>query len=319
MGTYVLHEHGFGVKLGMFERMRAVTSDGFEEQPRLGDDLPEPRPGVGELLVRVHASPVNGVDVFIATGGLRRMAEYEFPVTIGRDFAGVVEAVGGDVTSFTAGDEVFGFLPHANPTVHDGSWAELIVVPQDDFGAAKLRNVDMATAGAAPLAGITALAALDSLATREGERVLVVGATGGVGSFFVQLAASAGAHVIAPALPEDEDYLRGLGVAEVVARDTRPADVDAILDVVSQAPDTSGLNEGGRLASPLGAAGEGPGRFNLMAVSTPANVQRLAQLLDSGALRVPIRRSYPLEGAGEAVQAFAESHRQGKLGVRVAT
>ena len=246
------------------------------------------------------------------------MAEYDFPVTVGRDFAGVVEAVGADVSSYAVGDELFGYVPHVNPTVHDGSWAELIVVPQDDRGAPKPRSVDMAAAGAAPLAAITALAAYDAFSPKAGDRVLVVGATGGVGSFFVQLASAAGAHVIAPALPEDEDYLRGLGVIEVIPRDARPEDVDAILDVVSQAPDTSALKEGGRLASPLGAAGDGTGRFNLMTVSTAANVRRVAELLDSGALRVPIQLSYGLEQAGEALEAFAESHRQGKLGVTIA-
>jgi NADPH:quinone reductase len=299
--------------------MRAFTLDGFDEQPRLRDDLPEPRSGAGEVLVRVHTSSVNGVDVFIAAGGLKGMAEYEFPVTIGRDFAGVVEAVGADVSSYSVGDELFGYVPHVNPTVHDGSWAERIVVPQDDWGVPKPDSVDMAAAGAAPLAAITALAAYDSLSPKAGDRVLVVGATGGVGSFFVQLASATGAHVIAPALPEDEDYLRGLGVTDVIPRDERPEDVDAILDVVSQAPNTSGLKEGGRLASPLGAAGEGAGRFNLMAISTPANVRRVAELLDSGALRVPIQRSCPVEQAGEALQAFADSHRQGKLGVTIAS
>ncbi len=154
-----------------------------------------------------------------------------------------------------------------------------------------------------------------------------MGATGGVGSFFVQLASAAAANVIGPALAEDEDYLRDLGAGEVVDRNADVASavraghsggVDAILDVVSQAPDPSLLNDGGRLASTLGAAGEGPGRFNVMAVPTPANLERLAELLDSGALRVPIRRSYRLEQAGEALQALPATHNQGKLGLTIA-
>jgi len=102
----------------------------------------------------------------------------------------------------------------------------------------------------------------------------VIGATGGVGSFFVQLAAAAGATVIAPALPEDHDYLRALGVTELIDRnadlaiavsEAHPEGVEAILDLANFSPDTAALKEGGRLASPLGAAGEGTGRFNLMA------------------------------------------------------
>lgn len=302
--------------------MRVFTLDSFDAQPGLRDDLPEPRAGDNELLVRVHASSVNPVDVLIAGGVLKEMAEHEFPVTLGRDFAGVVEQVGSAVTRYRIGDEVFGFVLHADPVVRDGSWAELIVVPEDNLVAAKPVSVDFAHAGAAPVAALSAMAALDALAPAQGENVLVVGAAGGVGSFFVQLAAAAGANVIAPALPEDHDYLRGLGVGELVdrnadvpggVRETHSDGVDAILDVVSSTPDASLLNEGGRLASPLGAAGEGPGRFNVMAVPTPANLQRLAELLDAGTLRVPIERTYRLEQAGEALQALPATHTQGKL------
>jgi len=306
--------------------MRAFTLDSFGAQPALRGDIPGPHVRDDEMLVRVHASSVNPVDVFIAAGALKEMAEHEFPVTLGRDFAGVVEQVGPGVSRYGVGDEVFGFVLHANPTVRDGSWAELIAVPEDNFVAAKPRSLGFAHAGAAPLAGLTAIAAFDALAPAEGETVLVVGASGGVGSFFVQLAAAAGANVIAPALPDDHDYLHGLGVRELVdrdadvaaaLRDTQPDGVDGLLDVVSRTPDASLLKKGGRLASPLGAAGEGPGRFNVMAEPTPANLRRLAELLDAGTLRVPIQRSYPLKQAGDALQALPTTHTQGKLSLTI--
>jgi NADPH:quinone reductase len=306
--------------------MRAFTLDSFEAQPALRADIPEPTPGDNELVIRVHASSVNPVDAFIAAGALNEMAEHEFPVTLGRDFAGIVERVGAGVSRYRVGDEVFGFVLHADPTVHAGSWAELITVPEDHSVAAKPQGVELAAAGAAPVAGLTAVAAFAALAPAEGENVLVVGATGGVGSFFVQLAASAGANVIAPALPEDHDYLRGLGASELLDRnddaapavkDAHPNGVDATFDVVSQAPDASLLREGGRLASPLGAAGEGPGRFNVMADPTPANLQGLAELLEAGTLHVPILRSYTLERAGEGLRELTTTHTQGKLGVEI--
>jgi NADPH:quinone reductase len=306
--------------------MRAFTLDSFDAQPALREDIPKARAGDAGLLVRVCASSVNPVDLFIAGGGLKGMAEYEFPVTLGRDFAGIVEQVGSGVSRYRVGDEVYGFVLHADPTVRDGSWAELIAVPEDRIVAAKPRRLDFTQAGAAPLAGIAAVAAFDALAPAEDEMVLVVGATGGVGSFFVQLAAANGAHVIAPALREDHDYLRELGVSEFLDRNAdlgaavraaRPDGVEAMLDVVSTAPDASLLKDGGRLASPLGAAGEGPGRFNIMADPTPANLTRLAELLDSGALRVPIQRSYSLEQAAEALQALPSTHTQGKLGLTI--
>jgi len=106
-------------------------------------------------------------------------------------------------------------------------------------------------------------------------------------------------------------------VTEAV-RELHPEGIDAVFDVVSQAPDASLLSEGGRLASPLGAAGEGPGRFNIVAEPTPANLEPLAELLDDGTLRVPIERSYGLEHAGEALEALPTTHTRGKLGVTIA-
>jgi NADPH:quinone reductase-like Zn-dependent oxidoreductase len=155
--------------------------------------------------------------------------------------------------------------------------------------------------------------------------VLIVGAAGGVGSFAVQLAAHAGATVIAPAMPEDEEYLRGLGASELLARDGDMSgldDVDALLDVVSYSPDALGayaaaLKPGGRVASPIGAAGDGPGRTNVMAVPTAANLERLGALLADGALKVPIRRSYDLADAGDGLQALAAEHTQGKLALTI--
>lgn len=306
--------------------MRAFTLDSFDIQPALRDDLAEPDTADNELLVRVRASSVNGVDVAIVGGMLREMVEHEFPVTLGRDFAGIVERVGAGVGRYQVGDEVFGFLPASNPTIHEGSWTELIAVPEDNFVAGKPRTLDMSHTGAAPLAAITALAALDALAPAEGETVLVIGAAGGVGSFFVQLAAKARAHVIAPGLPEDADYLRELGAAEIYGRnadlettirDRHPDGVDAILDLVSFTPQDSLLEKGGRLASPLAAAGEGPGRFNIVAQPTLENLQRLAELLDDGTLRVPIQNSYELAHAGEALAAFGSTHTQGKLSISI--
>src|SRR3954454_19134933 len=97
--------------------MRAVTLDSFDAAPVVRDDLPDPRAVAGGLVVRVRASSVNPVDNAIAAGMLREMVEHDFPVVLGRDYAGTVEAIGSDVEGYAVGDEVFGFLLHANPTV----------------------------------------------------------------------------------------------------------------------------------------------------------------------------------------------------------
>jgi NADPH2:quinone reductase len=309
--------------------MKAVTLDAFDTPPRLRDDLPAPTPAAHEVLVRVHASSINPADNSIAAGMLKQMGvEYEFPVILGRDYAGVVEQVGPEVTRYAVGDGVFGFVLHANPTVRDGSWAELIAAPQDMFIGQAPQGVDLATAGAAPLAGIAAITATDALELSEGDTVLIVGATGGVGSFAVQLAARAGATVIAPALPEDEAYLRGLGVGELLprdgdlaaaARERHPDGFDAVLDLVNYAPGVPAtlVKDGGRVASPTGAAGEGPGRTMVMAAPTPENLERLARLLADGTLRVHVQATYELAQAPDALTALPTTHTQGKLAIRV--
>jgi NADPH2:quinone reductase len=299
--------------------MRAFTLDSLEATPGPREVDP-PVAGDGELLIRVQASSANPVDNAIAAGMLSGMVDHEFPITLGRDYAGVVEQAGRGASRFAAGDEVFGFVLHADPVVQRGSWAELIAVAEA-MVAAKPPGVDRSAAGATPLAGISALFAVDALALEPGQRVLVVGATGGVGGFAVQLAAHAGAHVIAPALPEDHDYLRGLGVGELVERGSRPPDaVDALIDLVSYTPDDFGvhaaaLKPGGRAASPLPGVGDGPGRFPIMSTPDVAALDRLASLLDAGSIHVPIQRSYPLERAGEALAALASTHKQGKLAI----
>jgi NADPH:quinone reductase-like Zn-dependent oxidoreductase len=309
--------------------MKAITLDELGTQPGLRVDLPAPSPGLHDVLIRVFASSVNPVDNAIAAGSLKDMVEHEFPITLGRDYAGVVEQVGAEVTGFAVGEEVFGFLGAMNPTVHAGTWAELIVVPENGSIAHKPDGVELTTVGAAPLAAVTAMSAIDALALAEGDTVLVVGAAGGVGSVAVQLAAAAGATVIAPALPEDESYVRELGVGEIIPRDgdvaaavrrRYPDGVDALLDNVSYAPgayDTA-LKDGARVASPNNAAGEGPGRTNLMAAPTSENLKRLASLLGTGTVNVPIHETYPLEQAPAAMNALATVHTQGKLALNIA-
>jgi NADPH2:quinone reductase len=308
--------------------MRAFTLNSFEALPGLREDLPTPQVGPDQLLVRVQASSVNPIDAFIAAGFLKDMVPHELPVLLGRDVAGLVEQVGADVIGFAAGDRVVGAVPAMGPAVHDGAWAELIAVPAQ--AVAQLpAGVDVAQAGAAPWAGLTALAAADALDLGKGDTVLVIGASGGVGAFAVQLAAAAGATVLAPGLPEDADYLRGLGVAEMLDRDRdaaaqvrerHPDGVDALLDLISQSPDqlnayAAVVREGGRIASSVGAAGEGPGQANVAAIPSAEQLDRLAGLLADGTLTVPIQASYPLAQADQALKALTGQHTQGKLAI----
>jgi len=310
--------------------MKAITvaQEGAAPAPQ---DIDEARaPGAGEVLVRVQASSVNALDGGIAAGMLKDMLPHEYPITLGRDFAGVVEQVGDGVRSVAAGDEVLGEVSAFVPPVHDGAWAERIVVPEDVV-AKKPSGVDTAQAGAAPLVTLTALAIIDALELSPGQTVVVVGATGGVGSIVVQLAKAAGATVVAPALPEDEDFLRGLGVDDVLpregdlvsaVRERYPDGVDALVDAVTPyqpTPYDAILIDGGRIASPTNAAGEGAGRTNVMhaALLNREGLDRVGQLLADGTIKVPIQQTYDLAQAPEALGALGSGHTQGKIALRV--
>jgi NADPH:quinone reductase-like Zn-dependent oxidoreductase len=304
--------------------MKAVIWNELGAQPEVRDDLAEPSPGAGEVLVRVRASSVNPVDGGIAAGMLKDMVPHEFPITLGRDFAGVVERAGDGVDSVAPGDEVFGFIPAMKAPVHAGAWAERIVVDADGL-ARKPDGVDEATAGAAPLAAVTAAMCVDALELSPGDAVLIAGATGGVGSIAAQLAAAAGATVIAPGLPEDADYLRSVGVSEVVPRDgdvvaaVGEARVDAIIDLVHYAPGSydAALKDGGRVASATGAAGEGAGRTNVMSAPSHELLERIGRELADGTVKVPIQRTYELADAPAALSALGAGHTQGKIAIRV--
>lgn len=314
--------------------MRAITLDSFDTGPTLRD-LVVPEPGPTDVLVRVHASSVNGMDAAVASGMLKGMMEYEFPVTLGRDFAGVVERVGSDVMRYSEGDEVFGFI--SKPTLHDGTWAEYVLVPEDMFLARKPATLSFAEAGALPLAGIAALAAVEWVNPSEGDRVLIVGACGGVGGYAVQLAAHRGAHVIGTTTAEDVPRLHGLGAAETidfkqddvvtVVRERYPDGIDGLIDVVKRgegfAANAELVRSGGRAASTVGAANveelaeRGVSAENVMASPDPAVLSRLAELADAGVLTVTIQHQYPLEKAEDALRAFADAGTRGKLTLAV--
>jgi NADPH2:quinone reductase len=309
--------------------MKAITIEQEGAAPALQDRDETRAPGAGEVLVRVQASSANQLDAGIVAGMLTAMLPHEYPVTLGRDFAGVVEQVGEGVSSVAAGDEVFGEVPAMVPPVRDGAWAERIVVSEQVL-AKKPAGVDTAQAGAAPLAALTALAIVDALDISAGQTVLVVGATGGVGSIVVQLAKAAGATVIAPALPEDEEFLRGLGVDELLpregdlvaaVRERHPDGVNALVDAVTPmqpTPYDAVLAEGGRVASPTNAAGEGPGRTDVMHRASRDLLDRIAGLLADGTIKVPIQQTYDLAQAPEALGALGAGHTQGKIALRIA-
>ena len=286
-----------------------------------------PQPGPGELLVRVHASSVNPADAAVAAGLLKEMMEYDFPVTLGRDYAGVVEAVGSSVQRYEPGDEVYGFLPFANP-LHDGSWADYLVVSEETSVGRKPGGIDFAAAGAAPVAALTAIAALDAFdlapgapgprARRERRRRQPVRPARRVGGNRSPRHGPLRRRLL-PARARREQRSSTATRTSACTSARRIPTASTRCSTSSRTSPTHPSSSGTeRLASPIGAAGEGPGRFNLMAEASTPNLDRLAELLDSGKLRIPIQDTYPLERAAEALEDVASTHTQGKRALSLA-
>lgn len=195
--------------------MKTYSITARDTQPAI-QDLPQPQPAAGEVLVEVEAASVNGFDLSVAAGYVWDMIPHEFPVVLGRDLVGTVTAVGDGVTDVSVADRVAGVIPGMALGARTGALAESVAVPAGALTRVPV-GVDTQQAAVIGLAGIAAHDALHALNVRPGETVLVSGATGGVGSIAVQLAAETGATVIATARPgEEERYVRGLGAAHTV-------------------------------------------------------------------------------------------------------
>lgn len=306
----------------------------FDDAPAL-TDVPVPSPGPREVRVRVLTSSVNPADWMTAHGGFRAVYEYRFPAVIGRDFAGIVDAVGSDVTRFGVGDEVFGFVKRSY--VGDGTFAEYVVIPEDQFAVPVPASVSLAEAGALGLAGVTALQCLDALGCEAGSAVLINGATGGVGAFAIQLARRRGLHVIATAAGDEADaHVRALGAGTTVdwtggdvgmqVRASCPDGVAGVVDLISK--DTASMTAlaaavlvpGGTSVSTLSAApssgDDGGARLvNIHSSGDPGLLASVAEAAADGMV-VPLVDAFPLDRIDDAFAALAGAP-LGKLGLRV--
>ncbi|WP_458316546.1 NADP-dependent oxidoreductase [Mycolicibacterium brisbanense] len=292
--------------------MRAVSQDelGGPEVLRIVE-IARPEPGMGQIVVRVHAAGVNPVDVMNRQTGLFVGPP---PFVLGWDVSGTVEAVGAGVTLFRPGDEVFGLLPF--PQGH-GAYAEYVVGPTRVF-VPKPADLDHVQAAALPLAGLTAWQALvDTARIGEGSRVVITGPAGGVGHLAVQIAKAYGAHVIGLVVPDTADYVRSLGADEVIDYTTTDfsnvvGDVDVVFDVIGHDYPSKALRvlkPGGTLVSTLpqtlpavaGTAAERGVRLaGLFVEADRLGLTALADLAARGALRPTVAQTFPLEEAGRA-------------------
>ncbi|MBX3502108.1 MAG: NADP-dependent oxidoreductase [Alphaproteobacteria bacterium] len=288
-------------------------------------DLPDPAAGPGQIVVDAHATSINAADWKVCAG------EYPgspiFPLVLGRDFSGVVAALGEGVRDLKVGDEVFGVLEAGR----DGTYAEKIAIG-GAIVAKKPAGMSHVEAAALALTGLTALCTVeDTLKLKAGETILIQGGAGGVAGFAIQLAKHIGARVITTASAKNRDYLRELGADEVIdynAADFTQVvkDCDAVFDTVGGDVATRSfavLRPGGRAAFIASGAKAPTSERTDVTSLRPAvgrdrpHLERIVALRQAGAIRAPEVTLYDLAQASAALTVSAARHLKGKLVLKV--
>ena len=296
------------------------------------EEVARPVPAADEILVKVYASGVNPVDWVIRNGDNESLRSYiTLPLTLGWDAAGIVEETGSNVTSLKIGDEVYG-VPNFPG---DGSYAEYCVAKASQF-ALKPKNINFNEAAAVPLAALTAWTGMFGHGKLQaGQRIVIQGASGGVGSFAVQIAKAKGAYVIGIASTPNLDYLRQLGADEVIDYTTQKFeellhDVDVVLEAsptrnnAERIKAVNVLKDGGIFVSvnvdfPFDdQLTEAAVNKNITAELAPNQARQewlteIAQLIDDGKVKVNISKIFPLEEVAEAHRESETWHVRGKL------
>jgi NADPH:quinone reductase-like Zn-dependent oxidoreductase len=292
------------------------------------EDAPKPEIGPHEVLIKVHSAAVNPVDCRIRQGHMKDCMPHAFPLILGCDVAGTVERAGAQVARFKAGDPVFS---RADP-LRNGTYAEYVAVPADEVALAPA-SIPLHHAAGIPLAASTAWTALFADAHLDPRHsVLIHAASGGVGSFAVQLAKYHGARVIATTSGPNVPLIQSLGADEVIdyrSEDfgSRVRNVNVVLDTLggeTRARSWKVLRENGVLVSVAGAPDESTAKrhgVTAKAVQGRAGGGRLnqiARIVDAGKLKVVVDREFPLAAASAAHARSETGHACGKIILRVA-
>lgn len=302
--------------------MKAVRFDRYGDVDVLEvREVDDPQAGAHQVVVAVRAAGINPGEAAIRRGDLHERWPAHFPEGEGSDLAGVVTAVGDQVTGFAVGDEVIGF------TDDRASHAELVLVDEDHL-TAKPAALDWDVAGALFVAGTSGRALIDAGAVVGGDTVVVSSAAGGTGTFATQLALASGAHVIALAGPDNHDWLQSLGAVAVDYHGDGLADrvrdaaagrsIDALLDTHGGGYVDLGLQLGvpaSRIATiaDFTAASKGAHVVSHSVAATPAVLRELAEAIVGGALEVPIAARYPLDRVREAYADLERRRTRGKI------
>lgn len=289
-------------------------------------DVPRPPCGLNEVLIRLKATSVNPVDRHLGAGGLDSLVPVQFPLIPGWDAAGTVVEVGAEITEYTVGDDVLGHV--RRPVAKWGTYAEYTTA-EPFMIAPKPASMDWHSAAGLPLAGLTALQALDAVAVKDAETVLVHAAAGGVGSIAVQIAVARGARVIGTASPRNHDYLVALGAEPVEygdgllerVRRLAPDGIDAALDAVGAGEFDLSAGAGAdpsRIVSIADPKVRERGGVHVFTEPDSGDLRALTTLVESRELTVPVSAVYPLEEAAKAWEAGRGGHARGKIILTIA-
>lgn len=285
-------------------------------------DLPDPVPAAGEVVVDVHAASVNAADWKFRNGEYARHAQGKFPQIPGRDFSGMVSAVG-DGADLKVGDAVFGVLAAGR----EGTYCEKIAIAAA-IVAKKPDPLSHLNAAALALTGLTAVNAVeDTLQLKGGETILIQGGAGGVAGFAIQFAKHLGARVITTTSAANRDYVRSLGADEIIDYNSQDftkvvSGCDAVFDTVGgdvAQKSFAVLKPGGRAAFiASGAEAPKPQRSDVASLRPPVPrsrkaMERVAGLYTSGAVRPPEVKTYRLSEAADAHRLSQSRHFRGKL------
>jgi NADPH:quinone reductase-like Zn-dependent oxidoreductase len=305
--------------------MKAVQIEryGNEEVVKIAD-VEQPKPDVGQVLVKVKAAAVNPVDWKIRDG-LGEMFGLQPPLILGCEVAGTVEAVGDNLRDFAVGDNVYGYLG-----THSGGYAEYVAAPASEF-VRKPKQIDFDTAASVPVAALTAWQGIfDNGNLASGQRILITGASGAVGSMAVQLAKAKGAHVIGTGSSGNEDFVRKLGANEFIdykkaKLEDEVSSVDVVFDTVggeTQDRAFQTLKRGGilvstvSLPSPEKAKAFGVAVAMVQMMPNPDQLAEINRLVESGKLKVRVATVLPLAEVKKAHQLSATGHADGKIILR---
>jgi NADPH:quinone reductase-like Zn-dependent oxidoreductase len=315
--------------------MKACTIAAFGGRDKLTiSDLPTPEIGEGEVLVRIRAAGVNPVDWKIREGRLKDLFPHEFPLVLGWDMAGVVEAVGHSARRFAPGDEVYAYA--RRPVVQHGTYAEYIVLPES-YITRKPSNLDMVEAASIPLTTLTAYQALfDAGRLKRGQSVFIMGASGGVGSSAVQLAANHGCRVVGLASGRNQAYIKSLGAESCIdyergdfvhrLGEAIPDGVDLVFDCYGGDVLQRGFlcaRAGGCLVSITESVDDASlknrdVRFAFTFVEpNVSQLDHIRELVEEGRFKANVSQTFSLDHVAQAHENIETGHTRGKLVIRM--